>query len=82
MASGNGNGRPTTTVGALSSLSEKLVGALPPTMLLLVILNILFLGVAAYVFQHNTEIRNQMIQRIIDKCLSSTSNLTPEIRPR
>ena len=69
MATANGNGRPTTTVGALSSLSEKLVGALPPTMLLLVILNILFLGVAAYTFQHNTALRNAMIEKIIDSCL-------------
>lgn len=64
----SGNGKSTPTA-ALSSLSEKIVGALPPTMLLLVILNILFLGVAAYVFQHNTALRNTMIERIIDKCL-------------
>jgi hypothetical protein len=61
----NGNGR----AGILASVSEKLIRALPPAFLLLVIMNICFLGVAAYVFQHNTEVRNAMIQRIIESCL-------------
>jgi hypothetical protein len=50
-------------------VSEKLIRALPPAFLLLVIMNIAFLGVAAYVFQHNTEVRNVMITRIIESCL-------------
>jgi hypothetical protein len=53
----------------LASLSDKIVRALPPAFLLLVVLNIVFLGVAAYVFQHNTELRNDMITKIIDTCL-------------
>jgi hypothetical protein len=63
MATANGNG------GLLASVSEKLIRALPPAFLLLVLLNIVFLGVAAWVFQHNTTVRNQMIQRIIESCL-------------
>lgn len=69
MATANGNGRPTTTIGHMASLSEKLVSALPPALTFLIILNIVFLGVAAYVFQHNTQLRNDMITKIIDKCL-------------
>jgi hypothetical protein len=61
----NGNGRH----GLLASVSEKLIRALPPAFLLLVLLNIVFLGVAAYTFQHNTELRNAMITKIIDTCL-------------
>jgi hypothetical protein len=55
--------------GLLASVSEKLIRALPPAFLLLVLLNIVFLGVAAYTFQHNTELRNAMITKIIDSCL-------------
>jgi hypothetical protein len=65
MAEG-GNGKNAST---LVALSDKLVKALPPAFLLLVIMNIIFLGVAAYVFQHNTEVRNAMIQRIVESCL-------------
>jgi hypothetical protein len=64
-AAPNGNGKN----GLLANVSEKLIRALPPAMLLLVLLNIVFLGVAGWVFQHNTELRNQMITRIIDTCL-------------
>lgn len=70
MSGGNGNGsKPTTAAGMLSSLSEKLVAALPPAFLLLVLLNIVFLGVASYVFAHNTNVRNAMLTKIIDACL-------------
>jgi hypothetical protein len=55
--------------GMLASVSEKLIRALPPAFLVLVLLNIGFLGVASYTFSHNTELRNAMIQRIIETCL-------------
>jgi hypothetical protein len=55
--------------GMLIDLSDRLIRALPPAFLLLVILNIVFLGVASYVFAHNTEVRNVMITKIIDSCL-------------
>jgi hypothetical protein len=60
---------PASNRGVLASVSEKLIRALPPAFLLLVLLNIVFLGVASYVFQHNTQARNEMIQRIIENCL-------------
>jgi hypothetical protein len=66
----NGNGRH----GLLASVSEKLIRALPPAFLLLVLLNIVFLGVAAYTFQHNTELRNAMITKIIDTCLQQRNS--------
>ena len=55
--------------GVLASVSEKLIRALPPAFLVLTILNICFLGMAMYVFQHNTDLRNQMITKIIETCL-------------
>ena len=66
MASGNGKSTPTA---ALSSLSEKIVSALPPAMTFLIVLNIVFLAVASYVFSHNTSARNDMLTKIIDTCL-------------
>ena len=56
--------------GTWASVSEKLIRALPPAFLLLVLLNVVFLGVASYVFQHNTEVRNAMLTKIIDSCLT------------
>ena len=58
----------------LVGLSDRLIRVLPPAFLLLVILNIVFLGVAGYVFQHNTELRNDMISKIVDTCLQERRN--------
>ena len=55
--------------GLLAGVSEKLIRALPPAFLLLVLMNIIFLGVASYVFSHNTEVRNTMLTKIIESCL-------------
>jgi TRAP-type mannitol/chloroaromatic compound transport system permease large subunit len=60
---------PTTTHGLIASVSEKLIRVLPPAFLLLCLLNVIFLGVASYVFGHNTEARNAMLTRILDSCL-------------
>jgi len=60
---------PTTTSGMLASVSDRLIRALPPAFLLLIILNIVFLGVAGWVFQHNADMRNIMITKIVDACL-------------
>ena len=65
----NGNGKG----GLLASVSEKLIRALPPAFLLLVILNIFCLGVVAFVVQHNADARNTMLRAIIDKCLLNRS---------
>lgn len=62
----NGNGRH----GLIANVSDKLIRALPPAFLLLVLLNICFLGVATWTFSHNTEVRNTMLTKIIESCLT------------
>jgi TRAP-type mannitol/chloroaromatic compound transport system permease large subunit len=54
---------------SLTALGEKMVAALPPAFLLLVLLNMVFLGVAAWTFSLNVEARNAMLTKIIDNCL-------------
>ena len=63
-----------SNAGLLAGVSEKLIRALPPAFLLLVILNILFLGLAAWTFQHNTDVRNVMLTKIIEQCLTREKN--------
>lgn len=55
--------------GLIAGISDKLIRALPPAFLLLVLLNIAFLGVTAWVFQHNSDMRGAMISRIVEACL-------------
>jgi hypothetical protein len=60
-------------LGVLASLGDKLIGVLPPAFLLLLILNIVFMGSVIYVVQHNAEARNIMLSKILDKCLDKGS---------
>ena len=59
--------------GLLAGVSEKLIRALPPAFLLLVILNCVFLGAAMWVFSHNTDKRNELLNKIVEKCLLQNS---------
>jgi hypothetical protein len=71
MTTANGNGKPTTAAGMLSSLSEKVVSALPPQFLALVIVNVLFLGALFWFVdaraKHTADVLNQLLQA----CLST-----------
>lgn len=63
--------------GLIANLGEKLIRALPPAFLLLVLLNIGFLGVASWVFSHNTEVRNVMLTKIVESCLLDRKSAPP-----
>jgi hypothetical protein len=62
----NGNGRRN---GVLVNISERLIRVLPPAFLLLIIINILFLGTMMWVFNHNAEARTELLTKIVEKCL-------------
>lgn len=53
----------------LTDISEKLIRVLPPAFLLLLILNVLFMGSVLWIVDHNAEQRNVMLNKIIDQCL-------------
>lgn len=55
--------------GVLATISQKLIGALPPAFIMVVILNCAFLGVIAWVFNHNAEARNALLTKIVESCL-------------
>jgi hypothetical protein len=62
----NGNGRH----GLLAGLSDKLIRALPPAFLLLLILNAGFLFAILWVVQHNSDQRNVLLTKIVEGCLT------------
>ena len=55
--------------GLLAGISDKLIRALPPAFLMLIVLNIVFLGVFWWVFDHNVSARTELLNRIVEKCL-------------
>jgi hypothetical protein len=56
-------------LGIIHSLGDRIIRVLPPAFLLLLILNIVFMGSVIYVVQHNADYRNVLLTKIIDKCL-------------
>jgi hypothetical protein len=61
----------------LASLSDRLIRVLPPAFLLLVVMNCMFLGVVAWVFDHNADARNVMLTKIVDACLLDRKSPAP-----
>jgi hypothetical protein len=65
----HGNGRSPTHI--LATVPERLIKALPAGFVVLIVLNVMFLGVATYVFGHNITARNEMLAKILDRCLEA-----------
>jgi hypothetical protein len=51
------------------SISERLIRVLPPAFIALLVINVMFIGVIAWVFDHNAETRNVLLTKIIERCL-------------
>ena len=60
---------PPPASGVLIGISERLIRVLPPAFLLLIIINVMFLGVMMWVFNHNAEARTELLTKIVEKCL-------------
>ena len=54
----------------MSGLSERLIRVLPPAFLVLLLLNALFLATITWVISHNADARNQLLTKIVDRCLT------------
>lgn len=63
---------PPSSSGVLISISERLIRVLPPAFLLLIIINVLFLGTMMWVFNHNADARTELLTKIVEKCLLAT----------
>jgi hypothetical protein len=62
----NGNGRHGSV---MVTISERLIRVLPPAFIALLVINVMFIGVIAWVFDHNAEARNVLLTKIIERCL-------------
>jgi hypothetical protein len=55
--------------GTLVRISERLIRVLPPAFLLLIVMNCLFLGAITWQYDHNSEARNVLLTKIVERCL-------------
>lgn len=62
---------PTTPPSSvLVSVSEKLLRVLPPAFIGLLLVNVLFIGLVAWLFDHAAENRNILLTKIVEGCLT------------
>jgi hypothetical protein len=57
-------------VGAGLKLSNTIVGALPPAFLLLVLLNLAFLGLVMWFIDDQIQQRTDLVRRVVEHCMS------------
>jgi len=60
---------PATKAGVMVAISERLIRVLPPAFIALLLVNILFIGLVAWVFDHAAENRNVLLTQIVESCL-------------
>jgi hypothetical protein len=65
---------PSSSSSVMVSISERLIRVLPPAFIALLVINVLFIGVIAWVFDHNAETRNALLTKIVERCLLAPSN--------
>jgi hypothetical protein len=63
--------------GLIASVSEKLIRALPPAFLLICLLNIVFIGLSAWIYDHNSTARAVLLTKIVDACLIQRKSEPP-----
>jgi hypothetical protein len=64
-------------VGALADLGARVVTALPPAFLLLVLINVAFLGVVMWFLDDQIAQRTHMAEKLFDRCMDIALQATP-----
>jgi hypothetical protein len=57
------------TIGAVTDISSKLIGALPPAFLMLVLLNVVFLGLVMWFLADQIDRRTALVTQIVTRCM-------------
>jgi len=64
-------------IGALSDLGARLVSALPPAFLLLVLLNVAFLGIVLWFLDSQLNQRTKLVNELVNRCLDIALHVPP-----
>jgi hypothetical protein len=73
--------QPTTTLGMAHDLARTLMGSLPPTFLLLVIINCVFLGLVMWFLNSQLRQRADMVNLLVTRCLEIALQAAPPEHP-
>ena len=65
------------TIGAITDLGGKMIGALPPAFLMLCVVNLVFLGMVVWFINHQATARTELVDKLIDRCMSIALQAQP-----
>jgi hypothetical protein len=74
MAAGDG---PHGIVAQVARMGDRLISTLPPAFLLLVVLNLFFLGMVMWFIQGQSEARSQMVSTLVSRCMEIALHASP-----
>jgi hypothetical protein len=60
---------PATMPGMVHDLARSIVGSLPPTFLLLVIINVVFIGLVMWFLNSQLKQRTDLVNTLVAKCM-------------
>jgi hypothetical protein len=63
-------GEPQGIIRTLADLARQVFGSLPPAFLMLVILNLAFLGIVLLFLDSQVNMRTKLLGKIIDACMA------------
>jgi hypothetical protein len=66
-----------TEGGPVTRMGQSLISALPPAFLLLLVMNLLFLGFVTWLMKDQLERRDDMARELFERCLAVALHDTP-----
>ena len=69
--------QPTGIIGLATRVGDDLIRALPPAFLLLVVLNLCFLGMVMWFINSQQSARNSLVNTIVSKCMDIALHAPP-----
>ena len=69
------------TIGAVTDLGHTLITALPPAFIMLMIMNLCFLGLVLWFLNHQADQRTAMVDKLLDRCMAIALQAQPMPTP-
>jgi hypothetical protein len=73
MSNGNGG-----AIGSVTKVAQSLIGVMPPAFLLLLILNLMFLGFAMWFLEDQLTQRDKMAEQLFNRCMDTVLRDKPQ----
>lgn len=67
--------QPQSTVAAVADVGKRLITALPPAFVMLVLINAAFLGTVLWFLSHEIDRRTTLVSNFVDRCMTDIGKI-------